>query len=53
MDEFVPFRSLIIIAKKRFFKFCYLIRIEDKNCSEVCVLIVRFGLKLIKWDHFQ
>jgi hypothetical protein len=52
MDEFGPYGSLIIIAKKFFLKFCYLIRVEHKKCSEMCVLIIRFVLKLIKWDHF-
>ncbi len=30
----------------------YLIRVEHKKYSEMCVRIVRFGLKLMKWDYF-
>ncbi len=29
------------------------IRVEHEKCSEMCVRIVRFGLKLRKWDHFS
>jgi hypothetical protein len=31
---------------------CYLNRVEHEKCSEMCVWIVRFGLKLRKLDHF-
>jgi hypothetical protein len=39
-------------TKKIFFNFCYWIRVEHEKCSELCARIVRFGLILIKWDHF-
>jgi hypothetical protein len=53
MDELDPYRSLIKIDKKIFFlNFGYLIRVEHKKCSEMCVRIVLFGLILIKWSHF-
>jgi hypothetical protein len=40
-------------TKNFFFNFCYLIRVEHKKRSEMCVRIVRFGLKLIKWTIFS
>jgi len=30
---------------------CYFVRVEHKKCSKICIRIVRFGLKLRKWDH--
>ena len=33
----------LIWSKKIFFKFCYLIHVEHEKCSEMCVLIARFG----------
>jgi hypothetical protein len=33
-------------------KYWYLIRLEHKKCSEMCVRIVRFGLKLKKMGPF-
>jgi hypothetical protein len=36
------------LAKKCFSYFCYLIRIEHEKCPEMCVWIVRFGLKIEK-----
>jgi hypothetical protein len=39
--------------KKRFFQLCYLIHVEQEKCSEMCVRIVRFGLKLRKWTIFS
>jgi hypothetical protein len=41
------------MAKKDFFYFCYLIRVEHEKFSEMCVWIVRFGQKLRKWDCFN
>jgi hypothetical protein len=35
-----------------FFYFCYLFRVEHKKFSEMSVWIVRFSLKLRKWDYF-
>jgi hypothetical protein len=40
-----------IDQKNVFLNFCYLIRVEHRKWSEMCVLIVRFGLKFTKWDH--
>jgi hypothetical protein len=39
--------------KMFFFNFCYLIRVEHKKCSEMCVWIFRFGQKLRIWEHFE
>jgi hypothetical protein len=38
---------------KYFFNICYLIRVEHKKCSVMCVLIVRFGLKLYNRTIFS
>ncbi len=35
-----------------FFQLCYLDRVEHEKCSEMCVQIDRFTLKLRKWDCF-
>ena len=48
-----PNSLLVWIDQKNvFFQLCYLIRVEHEKFSEMCVRIVRFGLKLRKWDHF-
>ena len=39
-------------TKKFFFYFCYSIRVEHGEFSEMCVWIVRFGQNLRKWDMF-
>jgi hypothetical protein len=44
--------SLMVWIDQKSNFFYYLIRIEHNKCSEMCVWIVKFGLKLIKWDHF-
>jgi hypothetical protein len=44
---------MVWIDQKMFFELLlFFIRVEHKKCSEMCVWIVRFSLKLIKWDHF-
>jgi hypothetical protein len=42
----------LVWPKKVFVNFFYLIRVEHKKCSEMRVLIVRFGQKLRNWDCF-
>jgi hypothetical protein len=39
----------LVCSTKMLSKFCYLIRVELENCSDMCVLISRFGQNLRKW----
>ena len=44
---------MVGLEQKLFFlQLCYLIRVENEKCSEMCVWIVRFSQKLRKWDCF-